>query len=371
MVFSRHTLFPIRVRSIRAKPSSSQTVWTKISLLLVISALPSMTVLAQTNSPVSWSANQDHQNMMTQLGIKSLRPGAEGMNQQAANYQNTDEAKANPWPNLPEVLTLKDGEIVSTPETWWQKRRPEIVEDFDREIYGRVPTNVPPVIWKVTSNIHTNNGSIPVITKQLVGHVDNSACPQIDVDIQLTLTTPADAKGQVPVMLEFGFGSFSDFGGRRRFGGTNNLSGHGSPCEHQCISRRRKLRRFKLATALPLERLGLRGDCADKFSSGQRRGANQRHHRPVGGAITASRASRRTGARCARGRGAQVARWIILRPIPPWTRSAWASKACHVMAKPRWSRWLTTSVLPSHSSVRRVRAAQNCTAVTGANWSKI
>ena len=185
----------------------------------------------ETNSPVAlgWTANQDHQNMMDQLGIKSLRSGADGMNRQAPNYQNTDEAKANPYPILPDPLTLKSGEKVLTPEMWWQKRRPEIVEDFDREVYGRVPPNVPPVRWNVTSTVHTNNGDVSVITRQLVGQVDNSAYPQIEVNIQLTLTTPAEAKGPVPVMLEFGFGNFPGFGARGPFGGTNNLSGSNRP----------------------------------------------------------------------------------------------------------------------------------------------
>ncbi len=180
----------------------------QIFVLSVVSAVTFQLAGAQTvttNSTRIWSAGQDHQNMMDQLGIESLRPGAEGMNRQAPNWQNTDEAKANPYPNLPDPLTLKNGEKVTTPEMWWQKRRPEIVEDFDREVYGRVPANVPPVTWKIASTDHTNNGSIPVITKHLIGHVDNSACPQIDVNIQLTLTTPAEAKGPVPVMLEFGF----------------------------------------------------------------------------------------------------------------------------------------------------------------------
>ena len=96
---------------------------------------------------MNWSAEQDHRNMMEQLGIKTLRPGAEGMNPQATNYQNTDEAKANPYPNLPDPLTLKNGEKVTTPEMWWKQRRPEIVEDFDREVYGRVPKNAPKVTW--------------------------------------------------------------------------------------------------------------------------------------------------------------------------------------------------------------------------------
>jgi len=178
-------------------------------------------------APMNWSAEQDHRNMMEQLGIMTLRPGAEGMNPQAPNYQNTDEAKANPFPNLPDPLRLKNGKEVTTPKTWWKQRRPEIVEDFDREVYGRIPKNVPKVTWTVTNLSRTNNGAIPVITKQLVGHVDNSSYPLINVDIQLTLTTPADAAGPVPVMMEFGFGNFGGFGGlgrTNRFGGTNGFA---------------------------------------------------------------------------------------------------------------------------------------------------
>ncbi len=186
-------------------------------------------------APMDWSANQDHQNMMDQLGIKTLRSGAEGMNAKAANYQNTDESKANPYPNLPDPLTLNNGQKVTTPEMWWQQRRPEIVEDFDREVYGRVPANVPKVTWEVKSVTHTNNGAVSVITKQLIGHVDNSGCAAITVNIQLSLTTPANAPGPVPVMLEFGFGNFPGFGGFGRtnrfgggtngFGGTNRFAG--------------------------------------------------------------------------------------------------------------------------------------------------
>jgi hypothetical protein len=110
---------------------------------------------------------------------------------------------------------------------WWQKRRAEIVEDFDREIFGRVPKSVPTVKWEVTSTTKTNNGDVPVITKQLIGHLDNSALPQISVDIQLTLTTPAKATAPVPVMMEFGFGSFGPFGGARR--GTNAPTGTNLP----------------------------------------------------------------------------------------------------------------------------------------------
>jgi len=186
---------------------------------------------ANLPAPMNWNTDQDHRNMMEQLGIRTLRPGADGMNPQAPHYQNTDEARANPYPNLPDPLTLNDGEKVIAPEMWWKQRRPEIVEAFDREVYGRVPKNVPKVAWEVTSITRTNNGAVPVITKQLVGHVDNSSYPLISVNIQLTLTTPANGAGLVPVMLEFGFGNFSGFGGfgrTNRLGGTNAFRGFGA-----------------------------------------------------------------------------------------------------------------------------------------------
>ena len=46
-------------------------------------------------------------------------------------------------------------------------------------------------------------GDVPVVTKELVGHVDNSSYPLVTVNIQLTLTTPAEATGPVPVIMQF------------------------------------------------------------------------------------------------------------------------------------------------------------------------
>jgi hypothetical protein len=161
------------------------------------------------------TAQQDHKLMMEALKIKSLRPGADGMNRNATNAANYDESKANPYPNLPDPLTLKNGEKVTTAEQWWNKMRPEIVEDFDREVYGRVPKDVPEVTWEVTGTTEEKIGEVSVVTKRLTGHVDDAAYPRIKVDIQLTLTTPVAARGPVPVMMEFGFGGFGPRPGGR------------------------------------------------------------------------------------------------------------------------------------------------------------
>jgi len=153
--------------------------------------------------PVTFTADQDRQNMMEQLGIKALQPGGSA-NEQAPDHVNYDESKANPFPDLPDALTMKDGRKVTTPEMWWKERRPEIVEDYEREVYGRVPKSVPKVSWSVAAVDREFVGFSPVIAKNLIGHVDNSAYPAINVDIQMMLVTPANAKGPVPLLMMFG-----------------------------------------------------------------------------------------------------------------------------------------------------------------------
>jgi hypothetical protein len=138
---------------------------------------------------------------MDLLHISSLRRGADG-DPNSPNAANYDEAKANPYPRLPDPLMLENGSKVSNAETWWELRRSEIVELFDREIYGRVPENTPKVTWEVLSTVKEKNGGIPVITRKLKGHLDNSSYPLVKVAIDLSVTTPANPTAPVPVMIE-------------------------------------------------------------------------------------------------------------------------------------------------------------------------
>ncbi len=159
---------------------------------------------AVSNSPppVHLTAEQDHQRLLDLLHITELRRGPDG-DPKSPNAANAEESKVAPY-SLPDPLVLKNGNRVKTARMWWKRRRPEIVEEFDREVYGRVPNNTPKVNWEVTSTTKEENGNVPVVTKTLIGQVDNSSYPLIRVDIQLTLTTPATAAGPVPVIMEFG-----------------------------------------------------------------------------------------------------------------------------------------------------------------------
>src|ERR1700722_15206031 len=124
------------------------TAWLAVGLYGQQYSVPAAT--SGMPQPMNWTAEQDHQNMLDQLGIKALRPGPSG-NESAPNHANYDQSKANPFPNLPDVLKLNTGAKVANAETWWKHRRPEIVEDFEREVLGRVPKNVPKVAWTVTN----------------------------------------------------------------------------------------------------------------------------------------------------------------------------------------------------------------------------
>ena len=161
--------------------------------------------VAPTADPNAWTAAQDHADMMRQLGITKIRPGPSGREGQP-NPANYDPAKANPFPDLPELLVAKNGAKITTAEQWWKVRRPEIVEEFEREIVGRVPAHAPKINWEITKTVVTEVGGIPVIAKQVIGHADNSAHPAIAVDIRMAVVVPANAPGRVPVLMMFGGG---------------------------------------------------------------------------------------------------------------------------------------------------------------------
>ena len=156
-------------------------------------------------APVALTQEEDHRRLLGLLGIEQLRPGVDGWNPDATNAANYDEALANPYPILPDALVAHDGSPIATAEAWWTLRRPEIVEDFEREIYGRIPSTAPGVNWKVHESVNETKGGVPVTTKRLAGHLENDVYPFLDVTIDLSLSTPTHADGPVPVILHFGW----------------------------------------------------------------------------------------------------------------------------------------------------------------------
>ena len=147
---------------------------------------------------------QNFVQMKKQLGITAEnRPGPSG-NPASENSANFDESKVKSY-DLPEVLVSNNGKKITTAEDWWEIRRPEIVEDFETSVYGRLPENIPSVTWNIVSEKDTTLYSYPVTEILLEGVVDNSAYPEIEVKIELLVGIPKRAKEAVPMVMEFGF----------------------------------------------------------------------------------------------------------------------------------------------------------------------
>jgi hypothetical protein len=216
---------------------STSIRWSTGLALLALAVSPSGSRGQQPPQPTAQQLEiqrlslEDRQIMLDLLHITSLRMGPTSRPEPQPGRQglvNYDESKANPYPKLPDPLGLKSGKKVTSAKMWWSQRRPEIVEEFDREVYGRTPKRTPKVNWEVTATTKGMNGDLPIVTKQVVGHIDNSSYPQVTVDMDLTLTTPGNATGPVPVIMEFGGG----FGGR---GGARGGPGTGAPAWQQQV----------------------------------------------------------------------------------------------------------------------------------------
>ena len=177
-----------------------------LTLLLAITAPPAFSQPARAPaSRPAWipQGYDDHQNMMDQLNIKSLRPGKNGNKQTGKGF---DDLTGNDMmTSLPDVLKMNDGTKVTTVQQW-PKRRAEILEDFEREVYGRIPKSTPKVTWEVVSTTNTTQNGIPTSTQLHTGHVDNSLPSQITVNIHgsFTKSPPNATTGQLPIMIEFG-----------------------------------------------------------------------------------------------------------------------------------------------------------------------
>lgn len=178
-----------------------------IFIIFILFLFTSTAVSAQISKgdweQIQKETSKDHQLMMEMLGIKELRPGPSG-DSKAPNAANSDESKATTYKTLPDPLVFNNGKKVKTKKQW-EKRSLEIMELFDREVYGRIPENTPSVKWEVIEEKNITIGTYQAIEKQLKGHVDNSEYPLINVDIQMSLTIPATTNKPVPVIIEYGW----------------------------------------------------------------------------------------------------------------------------------------------------------------------
>lgn len=147
---------------------------------------------------------QDFAQMKEQLGITiPNRPGPSG-NLADPNAANTNENNVGSY-SLPNPLVNSNGTKVLTEDAWWNSRRPEILQQFETEMYGRKPKNIPNVSWSVVSEKDTMASPYPVTERMFLGKVNNAAYPNIDVNIELLIDLPKNLTQSTPLVTRFGF----------------------------------------------------------------------------------------------------------------------------------------------------------------------
>ncbi len=113
---------------------------------------------------------------------------------------NYDESKVPDY-KLPDPLVTSDGKKVKDADTWFKKRRPEILELFQTHVYGRSPGRPKFMSFEVTSIDRKALGGKAVRKEVTIYFTKNKKGPKINVLIYL----PAKAKKPAPVFLTLNF----------------------------------------------------------------------------------------------------------------------------------------------------------------------
>ncbi len=170
---------------------ASQADWQKMMTMLHLKEPTLPNPADDPNRPSQLKPKEGSNNWFDVTGQTHVRSGW-------GNWTNYDENKAGGY-TLPNPLVLKNGQPVTSATVWWKQRRPEILNDFTTEIYGTIPKNTPSVVFSVTGTDTTLGGKAN--KKTIVGRIDNSRYPAAKPGIDMTLYTPATAKGKLPVMV--------------------------------------------------------------------------------------------------------------------------------------------------------------------------
>jgi len=113
---------------------------------------------------------------------------------------NYDESKV-PGYTLPALLMTADGQHISTTAQWEQQRRPELLELFAAQMYGRTPADRIPVHYEVlTENPDALNG---MATSRQVKLTFNNGIKELEALLLMYL--PNHIQGKVPMFVGYNF----------------------------------------------------------------------------------------------------------------------------------------------------------------------
>lgn len=114
--------------------------------------------------------------------------------------------------HLPDPLVLNNGQPVRNANDWFERRRPELIQAYEREIFGRVPRSAPPVRFEEAEPAAPAFDG-KAVRRRIVAHFGG---PARGVDVSFVIYTPATAIGPVPLVLHLSFGGDPGLPGRTK-----------------------------------------------------------------------------------------------------------------------------------------------------------
>ena len=143
-----------------------------------------------------WCSRSKQKNDGGWLDVTDIQITRELGDHRAYQY---DEAKV-PSYELPDALTLNNGKKIKDVKTWERRRRPELLEMFASEIYGKAPVGKPDDFhWRVLETGDAYDGL--ATRKQLGIYFDKSETQYVN----LLMYVPRGTDGPVPAFLGINF----------------------------------------------------------------------------------------------------------------------------------------------------------------------
>jgi hypothetical protein len=164
-------------------------VWLAVTFTAVVRTQQQPAAPAQPAAQVKTNLGSDPNGNPLRLAVKT------------GHVSNYDESKVRPF-TLPDPLTMRDGRRVTDAKMWRTQRRPEIIQMYERDVYGRIPARTPEVRWQTAETDQTAHGGA-AIRKRIAGKMGSEAnAPEMN----LVVYTPAQSKKPVPLILLLNFG---------------------------------------------------------------------------------------------------------------------------------------------------------------------
>lgn len=102
---------------------------------------------------------------------------------------------------LPDPLTLSDGTPVESPKTWWNERRPQLLQLFKEHVYGRLPPSPPAFRVEQQSADRTALDGAATRRQVTLHFTDRAEGPTLNLLVYL----PNGVDGPAPVFVGLNF----------------------------------------------------------------------------------------------------------------------------------------------------------------------